>query len=486
MSCNLKLLPVPRHCQDTEIHCGYGCATMMLDWMGAGAVYEKAAGTGDLSQIAMHTKVGTGDGWFCSPSTLTALLNEDAGAVGGSPPRTPSATLPAVEVMADSKAGSIVSALDYMISAGRPAVLLQTAGPGSGVDSHWLVVCGKSMLGDGTAGFFLLDPWIPGQNPAYDESECYKTLPNVSGRFAHTRGASCTCPQWIPRTCNPFIRQEWAAAHLTVSWLEQRVLAAAKDGICYAILYGTSTEISAAKAHQMSQVKFPEVNSSGSLKVKFPAGLHLSPLVEVLELTGPGGSSVPVGLKTACSPSRPRLEKFHAGHTLAVRPAIISPLVKALELAGLAGPDAPAEWQKARSSGRPGVEKVHGGHLLAVWPEAAGGTRLAAWFGDSGDLLGAAILEHWPDLITPAAMEIEFKKHGAKWCQDSQVPLPPAGASLSVLPELYWENCAQSAVVWWPFYVVRIFPLKGPGIRLLVDLNRRVYSKLTSNGHPGA
>ena len=111
---------------------------------------------------------------------------------------------------------------------------------------------------------------------------------------------------------------------------------------------------------------------------------------------------------------------------------------------------------------------------------------MAAWLGDSGDLLGAAILEHWPDLITPAAMEIEFKKHGTKWCQDSQVPVPPAGATLSVLPELYWENCAQSAVVWWPFYVVLVLPLKGPGIRLLVDLNRRVYSKLFSNGHPGA
>ena len=199
-------VPIPRHYQDTKVHCGFACVTMLLDHLSAGRPFQPSGEVklGNLSQVMMHMVAERdfpGNEW-CTSEQMTWLLTRD------SPARR-------LRISPQTgNAGEVLVALDQAMGASHPVAVRAKSG------GHWIVVHGRTRENGSTTGFFVRDPWLPLKNWAYgsqDENEnCRSGHPpgqptqpapcllrdddNIADRaskhFTHKRGGNCPCPAW--------------------------------------------------------------------------------------------------------------------------------------------------------------------------------------------------------------------------------------------------------------------------------------------------
>lgn len=450
-------VPLPRHYQDTFRHCGFACATMALDWRKSGLKYQpfgpapgpNGTQTGDLSQLMMHQHV-RGEGiWICSPKELRALCNEQAA--------LPSSGVKAWEI--EQPAEEITQqVLEFIFHRKRPsAVALAYSGKKK---THWVMVTGATQTSGETLGIFLADPWVPDGNFAYQcHPKCYEAGDGLESssseagknHFLHNRGESCSCPQWHPGppgSSPPVMEDVWKACYNLPDFTEL-VSWGAIGSKCHAVVFARKGEIKIGlNAHAVWEPKPTDPVE----RVMLPAAL----------LSSSQGSDW-----------RPFLQPLGLADTSVQEWDNLLNVAGAVSAAVL---DADSNEE-----------------LIVFLPVPPLGTvRLGLRFHKSGCILGAARLRNWPDLQIPADVAADFLANGAVWCQNSSLNLDLTGITVDAAPALHWRECRQSAVSWWPFYVLTITPppaANGTAVKpykLYVDLANRVYLSLTDQETAGA
>jgi hypothetical protein len=484
-----KMIPVPPHYQDVDLHCGQACATMMLDWLRGGNVFQLDPNQSDgpISQFKMHSTVvrqnlGAGVPYGTAPQELQWEVNGGTGSPVAGSPATSRAILHSLPDGTLNPAAQLLPMIEHSVLDGRPVVVLQK--DEAGHSSHWVVVHGLTRSGLLTTGFLIRDPWVMSEQWAYDhegpKAPCWVVGCSTEGHFfQHTRG-HCACPHWTQASVPPHLFHEWSSVlsgvQLPAGLVGSPVYAtsdmhrridlvttrgdAANEGGSHAVFYGRPDQYEADKRHVMPL-----------------------PLARVW----------PKLQRADFSPQSRKVKSF----------------VDVLVQAGLVGQDSPPGWPQAidelRASPPTVLPMNHGGHLV-VWADGVGqGTDdpsladsekpplasaakrcLGVLFDDEGDLRRAAQLQNWPLMLDPDSFQVFFSQNGEALCRKLDPNMSFKGVAVSVAPTLHWESCDQSVAPWWPFYEVTLTWQGRPSVRLYVDPAGRVFGKLILSRKRGA
>ncbi|HWB06759.1 MAG TPA: hypothetical protein VG796_27290 [Verrucomicrobiales bacterium] len=430
-------IPIPFHCQDTSLHCGFACATMLLDWLKRGRAYSLLPIPGshnlltDLSQILMHGRHPDQepDDFECDPGELCKIINESGDPFAANKPGV-------VPVTGTPK--TVLTAIVHSVKQERPAILhLRQLADGDASNGHWVVVNGYSESDGFVRGFFLLDPWVSVRRcsdwPYTDEtvnsctaqcgvddgcakktgkltSPCVEAaniqndafLVGTASKFpVHSRGGNCRCHERaIPGMKPPGV--------IIAAW---ESLAAMMDTYvppreeCTCILYGTPEQRGEDQAPRPSFIR-----------------------ERIKATVSPGDTPIsPQDALDALKRAGVRERGNYAGPW-----AMLS--------GPLPGPPVTRE-----------VGVANGKMFVLYWPENAEHLRLAARFDESGNLLGAAILKNYPVPGEEIKPEDLFRSRAHALGLDVRKIL------FSVSKTMHWApDKKKSGVPWLPSYSVAV------------------------------